>query len=208
MAPNALRDEALWAEIAAAGPRPSAFLGSELSDSDDEVRAEHARRRSFIARFAYAAPTPEAVHELARFLDAHRTLEVGAGLGLWARLLRDEGVSIAATDVAPMLEQSFIDVTRLDAAAAVVTHPECDALLLVWPPHKQAMAYRALRCFRGERLACVGDPQFIGDGAFQEEVAKGWTLEGKVSLPSWPGLIDSVRVYRRFQAQRHPRHSI
>lgn len=200
MAPSALTREALWAAIAAAGPRPSAFLGSDFADSDDGVRAEHARRRSFIARFAYAVPTPEAIRALVRFFDACRIIEVGAGLGLWARLLRDAGISIAATDVAPVPEQDFGEVAPFEAAAAVVAHPECDALLLIWPPHEQAMAYRALRCFRGELLACIGDPRFVGDVAFHDEVAKLWTLERVVPLPSWPGLEDSVCTYRHSAA--------
>src|SRR5690606_28445905 len=123
-------EEAFWAAIASAGPRLRTFLGSESSDSDIEVLEEHARRRSFIARFSYAVPTPCAVRALADFFGSQQVMEVCAGLGLWARLLRRWGTSIVATDLAPNTGGSFVAVGSFDAEAAVQANAESTGLLL------------------------------------------------------------------------------
>ncbi|MCY4582461.1 MAG: hypothetical protein OXE50_06655 [Chloroflexi bacterium] len=188
---------ALWSAIEAAGPRLWAHRGSESADSDEALREEHARRRTFIAWYGYAAPTREAVRAVADFLEGRTVLEVCAGLGLWARLLRDEGVSVLATDAGEQQGPSYICVEQCDALSAVDAHGSCDALLLCWPPEGQPVAAEALRRFGGERLVYVGDGRFTGDAAFHDMLGSDWRLERRLPLPSWPGLEDCLRLYAR-----------
>lgn len=189
--------DALWKAIGAAGPHPQAYLGSESQDSDEQVRAEHARRRSFIARFGYAVPTPTTIAAIAGFFEERRVLEVFAGLGLWASLLQDAGLSIVATDAALPQAEPYVPIELSEAPQAVDAHPECGGLLLIWPPRDVPAAHRALTRFAGDRLVVVGDHRFIADPPFHEELDRGWTLARKVPLPSWPGLNDEARLYRR-----------
>ena len=192
-----LSGRGLWAGIVEAGPRLWAQQGSEAADSDESLREEHGRRRSFIARYGYAAPTPEAVSAIADFLGERRTLEVCAGLGLWTRLLRDAGASVLATDADPQGEAAYVCVERQDATAAVAGHPACDALLLCWPPHRKPVAADALRGFRGSRVVAVGDVRFTGDAAYHAALGRDWRLERSLPLPSWPGIEDCARLYTR-----------
>ena len=189
--------EALWSAIEAAGPRPWAHQGSESADSDDALRREHARRRTFIAWYGYAVPTREAVRAAADFLEGCSVLEVCAGLGLWARLLRDEGARVIATDAGGPQEPSYVCIEGCDAQSAVVAHGSCEALLLCWPPDGQPAAAKALGQFRGTRLVYVGDSRFTGDAVFHDMLGSDWRLERMLPLPSWPGLEDCVRLYTR-----------
>ena len=192
-----LSNRELWAAIEAAGPRPWARGGSESVDSDEAVREEHARRRTFIAHYGYAVPTREAIRAVAGFLKRHLTLEVCAGLGLWARLLHDEGVSIVSTDAAKPHDASYVSVEQQEAVAAVATHGECDALFICWPPDRKPAATRALLAFNGSRLVYVGDERFTGTGGFHEVLYRDWRIQRRLILPSWPGLTDAARLYLR-----------
>lgn len=187
----------LWAAIEAAGPQPWAHRGSESIDSDEALRGEHARRRSFIAYYGYAVPTREAVRGVAEFLESCSVLEVCAGLGLWARLLADEGVRVLATDAGEPQGPPYVDIERRDALSAIDLHKSCDALLLCWPPDGQSIATEALRSFRGARFVSMGDSRFTGDAAFHEALSRDWRLEQVLPLPSWPGIDDRVRLYVR-----------
>ncbi len=188
---------ALWAGIEAADPKPWARQGSESVDSDEAVREEHARRRTFIAFYGYAVPTREAVRAIAGFFDGRSVVEVCAGQGLWARLLRDEGVSVVATDESEPQGAPYVCVERRNAAAAIAAHGECDALLICWPPDRQPAAAHALRCFGGDRLVYVGDERFTGSAAFHGLLSRHWRLQHRLALPSWPGIEDSARFYVR-----------
>ena len=190
----------LWANIEDAGPQAHAYLGSSSVDSDDAIRSEHARRRSFIAYYAYAVPTRDAIAAIANFVNRRSMLEVCAGAGLWARLLSDVGVDMVATDGAQPRGSPFYPVHELEAEAAVRAHPDHDALLLCWPPDKRDVAHRALCAFIGDRLVCVGDARFIADADFQALLASEWIREEGLPLPSWPGIVDSLTLFSKRQS--------
>ena len=189
--------DALWSALVAAGPRPWAHQGTESADSDDALRGEHARRRTFIAWYGYAVPTREAVRAVADFLEGCSVLEVCAGLGLWARLLRDGGVNVTATDAGAPQGPSYVRIEQRDALSAVAGLGPCDALLLCWPPDGQPVAAEVLRRFGGGRFIFIGDGRFTGDAAFHDMLGSDWRLERMLPLPSWPGIDDCVRLYTR-----------
>ena len=144
-----------------------------------------------------SVPTREAVRAVGEFLGGCSVLEVCSGLGLWARLLHDEGVSVLATDAGEPRGSSFVCVERRDALTAIAAHDACDALLLCWPPDGQPVASEALRTFGGARLVSIGDSRFTGDAVFHGMLSRDWHLERQLQLPSWPGIEDCVRLYTR-----------
>ena len=188
----------LWASIEAAGPDAGPEpLGLAFDDSEDYARAQYARRRTFIAFYAYAIPTCEAISAIAEFAGGHSVIEVCAGGGLWASLLAAEGVQVAATDAVPPRAAPHFSIEALDAQDAVRAHPECGCLLMCWPPDKQDAAFRAVDAFQGGRLVYVGDARFSADDNLRTLLARDWQLDAELPLPSWPGLDDYVRLYTR-----------
>lgn len=215
--------EALYREVQAAGPRRP--RGLALLPPVHLLR-EVPRRRRFMERYGWAVPTPAAVSAIADFVGSDRLLELGAGAGLWARLLAAVGLSITATDDfswgAGRGDRTslpsgfavefgrFFPVEKLDAAAAVKRYADCSCLLLIWPPPDRDMALVALAAFAGNKLVFVGDPHASGNEQFHKELDARWPLQERLALPNWPGVHDAVYLYERprsdwaVRAERRP----
>jgi hypothetical protein len=190
----------IWAEIQAAGPLAHT-PGFDPLLVDDVIEAERAqsqfdRRRAFVASYAWAVPTREAIDLIASALDGRRVLEVCAGSGLWAMLLSSRGVEIIATDGNAPGPVRHFEVRQVEALGAVEAY-RCEALMLCWPPFKDACASRALHAFEGDRVVYVGDARFTADREFHGQLEAHWSLVDEVALPSWPGTRDAARVFER-----------
>ena len=194
--------DALWAAIEAAAPLqvfpddPVLAPALDFDDSSERTLFQSDRRRTFIALYAWAVPTRQAIQTIAAFVAGRKALEVCAGSGLWARLLADRGLQVIATDAEPAPDPHF-PVEALEAEAAVQAHGDSEALLLCWPPFRADCAVRALRAFRGDRLVYVGDARFTADDRFHALVGKEWIVAQSIPLPSWPGLDDYTFLYQR-----------
>lgn len=168
--------------------------------------------------YAYAVPNEAAVRRIA---NLGPVVEVGAGLGYWARLLADAGCDVVATDVcgADPLESwdqvtagdlgfdpcffhpdaaLYYPVQRMDAEAAARTYSD-RALLLVWPPYETPMASDALRAFEGATVVVVGEGRggATGDDRFFDLLEEEFELVDVVGIPQWAGMNDDVHIYRR-----------
>lgn len=191
----------LWAAIEAAGPLPDNASFDPLLVQDvlqaERYRAQYDRRRQFIASFAWAVPTREAVAAIAAFTQGRRVLEVCAGSGLWARLLAEAGVDIVASDALFPAGPAYAAILVMDAVSAVRSHPERAFLLICWPPFRRDCARLALEEFAGDRLAYIGDSRFTAEAGFHALLARDWRLAADLALPSWPGIDDRLRLYQR-----------
>ena len=127
--------------------------------------------------FAFALPNHAALQAIARHAP-HGCIEVGAGNGLWAALLRAHGVPCAVSD-STRSTHAFCKVAVSGSATAASRADADSALLLCWPPLEQEastdgdddgadgggaadgadnlMALDALRAFPGNTLLYVGE---------------------------------------------------
>ena len=173
--------------------------------------------------YAYALPDEDLIRRIAA--DAP-LVEVGAGLGYWAWLLRQAGAEVRATDRRPPAQ--YIDargrlratpgrrsgrpndwteprpawtlVEEADAAEAAAAAPDHAALLIVWPPYADPMAADALRAFRGAVVWYVGEGRggACADLAFFDELEDAWAPDELHALIRFPGMHDwAQRLVRR-----------
>lgn len=161
------------------------------------------RRQNFVQVLTWAIPTPGAVEEIARFIGNRRTLEVCAGTGVWAALLRQHGVQITATDLNPPAS-TFFPVEALDAVEAVKKH-QPDVLFLCWPPYAKLTAYNALRAFRGDLVVYIGEDSggCTGCDKFHALLEAEWTKRHYPIL-RWEGIYDGVYLLERIKAGGPP----
>lgn len=199
-------------------------LGVQSSEEMRTLLEFHQNVVSLVAtNFSFALPCARALRAIAR--HAPSVVELGAGSGLWAELLRRGGVPVDAFDVAPP-RRRFGRVDQGGPASAGGASGAA-ALLLCWPPLEceapvagqrdgamQLMALDALRAYRGPTLLYIGEWRGCtglvshmssrtcehgqqGGERFQAAVEAGWSLVERVALPRWPGFADALYVFRR-----------
>jgi hypothetical protein len=128
---------------------------------------------------AWGIPNKEALEELAKYQPI---LEVGAGLGYWAKLLQDRNVEILPTDRdAPTLAHT--KVTQVDTLHSIENRNY--TLFMCWVPEEAAI--EVSRAYEGNTIIWVGEQ--IKFPNFQ--------LEKEITLPQWKGYEDSMQVFRR-----------
>jgi tetratricopeptide (TPR) repeat protein len=187
------------------GPHDNPFEQQFRMFDGASNEAKAAMRGILVDRYAWGIPNEEA-------LDAIRAqgpiVEIGAGTGYWAALLRARGADVVAYDYQPVQEghnhfhssrQPWTTVLPGDESMAA-RHPD-RALFLCWPLPGDPMAVNALRAYKGDTLIFVGETGggMHGDEAFADEIANHWRLVQDVSIPNWdvPMVNDALYIYRR-----------
>jgi hypothetical protein len=160
----------------------------------ESLSPEWLKLKSAIAgHFAWAVPTEEAVRTIAKY--SIPVVEIGAGSGYWAWMMRQAGVAVAAFDADPPVF-TWDKVARGDERA-IFSCPD-HMLLLCWPPWQSDMACNALTCHRGEYFVYVGE--WMGGCAnlrfFAQLVATFEPVE-QVNIPQWYNRDDSLMIFRR-----------
>jgi hypothetical protein len=142
--------------------------------------------------FAWAVPTEEAIACIRR--HAASVVEVGAGSGYWAWLMRQAGIVVAAFDRDPP-QFTWSEVECGDESVAFA-HPE-KALFLCWPPWASNMAVNALAAYGGEHVVYVGE--WIGgaaNGSFFGWLTAGFECIDSHAIPQWYMRDDRLMVFR------------
>ena len=167
--------------------------------------AVEAARTNFIQQFSFAVPCSEVLDSLA---SLEPILEVGAGTGFWAHLMRMRGIDVWATDgedestrnTHSQVVAGFGINERLDGQVAVESYPGLN-VFMCWPPYWTDWPERTLLAMeRGMYLAVIcdragvaGSAQFHGilETQFEEQVHL------RVHQPNWPRIWDSFSVWRK-----------
>ena len=161
------------------------------------------RRHAFIDQYSFAVPSREALAAIARFSPL---IEIGAGTGYWAKLLRKAGADVLAFDLAPPALGSsnphgwtWTHTEVLPGGTEkLLEHPD-RTLFLCWPPYASAMAARCLELYQGEHLVYIGEgvSGCTGDDRFHELLERAWVCIETVDIPHWPSVHDQLEVYQR-----------
>ena len=174
-------------------------------------------RDTLAVRYAHAIPDETALDALAELAPL---VELGAGTGYWASLLRRRGVDILAFDTCPPIDTRHANPYHRNADAVGVCWttvqpggPEQAAafpertLFLCWPPNTD-MAEQALQQYAGPRLALIGasgSSMVTATPAFCAALREMFALQAIVPIPHWYGLDDRLTVWVRREARARRR---
>src|SRR5207249_317953 len=118
----------------------------------------------YAREYAYAIPSEGALDAI-QDTSPNGLIEVGAGGGYWAQLLRERGLDVAAFDEDPdPLTNAWITRSwgRVDRAPAAIAADYPDrTLFLCWPPDGHPMALDALTAYEGQTIALIAAPHGI-----------------------------------------------
>jgi len=143
------------------------LAGNPLLDELDVGVRDPGHREHLRRRFGFTAPDEDAL-ALVAANSARGVVEIGAGVGYWARLLHEHGVDVLAYDIAPPPapanrwfdgQQPWFPIHVGDAAVAA-EHLD-RTLLIVWPTRNETWAADAAArhlAGGGTRLVYVGEP--------------------------------------------------
>lgn len=179
-------------------------------EAAESVDFRWSHRGVLVERYAWAIPNDEALLTLARYGPL---VEIGAGTGYWASLLRERGVDILAYDKRPLTRENhknpyfygssqWTTVRKGTKAKAAKYHER--TLFLCWPPYNSTMASDTLQTYQdagGQTVVYVGEWEgCTGDALFHEMLMEGWEEIERVRLPRWPDIRDSLWVFRKKEA--------
>ena len=153
-------------------------------------------------RYSEAIPTKAVIQRLAALGPI---IEVGAGGGYWARLIRDVDGDVIATDVeAPETNGWYPDlapwthVQQADAVEAVTQH-ENRVILSCWPPRGCNYVTRVLDAAPQNTLVLVTDGRLRQEkiDPMYDQLEDAWTRSEDIAIPRWPYRYDSLMIWRR-----------
>ena len=154
--------------------------------------------------FSWAIPSDEAILKIREFVGEETILEIGAGLGYWAKLLQRKGVKLIPTDNKGAswkhnANPSFIDIICKNHTEAIESFPNATVLFLCWPPYANPMATESLKLFRGDKLIYIGET-LGGCNAtddFFSALETQWEEINDISIEQWYGIHDRLFLYER-----------
>lgn len=156
-------------------------------------------RHEMVVEFAWAVPNEAALTALVALSPI---VELGAGSGYWASLLRERGAEVHAYDVTVGADNNWGHKktwTRVDDGdeTKVDDHQHC-TLFLCWPPGG-TLAAGAVRRYRGDCIAYVGEGRggSTATGEFFDELERHWVETQLVAIPQWDNMQDALHIYRR-----------
>jgi hypothetical protein len=172
----------------------------------------------FRAIFGFSIPSASALDQIVEFIGSTKTLEVGAGLGIWSHLLQLSGVDITPTSICDKtyygkksMEKTWTEIELINCSDAVIKYnPEC--LFLSWGCKTLA---RSMKHFTGSKIVIIGEEKKgVTDCLYSREGFEGvkvftfksanqcskvynYRLINKVTLPHWLGIRDCVYLYEK-----------
>lgn len=165
----------------------------------DERYRRNIDRFELCGMYSWAIPDDEALNVLVSLAPL---VEIGAGGGYWAHLLRTERVvDILAYDAKPG-ENRWVSrlwtKVRKGGPKKAAKFPN-RTLFLCWPPYRNPMAHECLKHYRGDTVVYIGEDYYgmTGDKAFHDLLDKEWEEAHCQSLLTWDGINDDLTVYRR-----------
>lgn len=175
-------------------------------------RPRLAWRFDLVPQYAFAIPDDRALELIAGVPQP--IVELGAGTGYWAALLKERGVDITPMDRNPPrkgrgrygFKKEFCPVRRGVPATIAVGKVAWAALMLCWPCYNSSFAFDAVKAFRGDWLIYIGESGggCTGDDAFHYLLDEEWVEVEDYGIPQWWGIHDRLLIFKRASAEVCP----
>lgn len=163
-------------------------------------------REEAVRIYGYAIPEHTALTAIKDFVKKLSLVELGAGLGYWAKLLSEMSVDISAYDKNPVGDTTSNTYPFKHSAPhylvkkgdeSMLFSDAWDCLMLIWPCYNSNFAQDALEAFQGDKLIYIGEwGGCTATEEFHEVLESGWTRE-RVDLPNWCSIHDDMFLCTR-----------
>lgn len=155
-------------------------------------------RQALVAKYAWGIPSDAAIELLLRYSPL---VEMGAGTGYWAGLIRSAGGDVLAYDRYPPPDrrnrwhagQPTWSEVQPGGVKRLRLHPD-RTLFLCWPPDDEPMGIESLTAYPGRTVVFAGE---TGAGSDLARELDRWDLVETLDIPQWEGIRDRLFVLRR-----------
>jgi hypothetical protein len=149
----------------------------------------------FIDKYSFVTPPAIAIAEIKKFVGIDKVLEVGAGLGFWAKLLRLIDIDVLATDrsIYPTI-YTFIE--KIDGVEAVKKYKDKNVLMMIWPEDENWVD-ETLQNFTGNKMIFAGNHDCCATEKFYERCSNEWNNIKSIETPAWFDSNCDVKLYER-----------
>jgi hypothetical protein len=171
-------------------------------------------RHKLCGQYSWSIPDEPALQAIAEYGPI---LEMGAGTGYWAWLLRQMNVDVVAYDLHPPRpggrnhwhphHPTWTEVKR--GGVPTIGKHQDRTLMLSWPPYASNFALRCLTTYTGPYLVYIGEGRHgcCGDDRFHAlleddyhddaDAPYAWRRVRTVPLLQWYGMHDELVIYER-----------
>jgi hypothetical protein len=157
------------------------------------------RRSELVRQYSWAIPNNEALDAIA---ELSPIVEIGAGNGYWAMLLRERGAEVAAFDRHPagpendFAKRCWSETEHQEIPAALHIYR---TLFLCWPSEDEVWPEKALAEFSGPTVAYVGTPEggCCATPGFFALLERNFERVREIDIPRWYGIRDSLTIWQR-----------
>jgi hypothetical protein len=158
-------------------------------------------RADLTRKYSFAIPNPRALDFIASWGPI---VEMGAGTGYWASLLKQMKADIIAYDNFEGHRSDTYGFGKVwtaihkGAPPTLAKHPD-RTLMLCWPDYNRPFASRCMKYYQGDRLIYIGEGRggCTGNAHFHRLLDKEWEPEKSILIPHWPGIYDYLCAYQR-----------
>ena len=173
-------------------------------------------RSTITAYYAWAITNPAAIDKICKYSPI---TEIGAGGGYWAYRIHQNGGDIQAldakitiderTDIPEFAREKFKGISwesqykrfwmPIEKCSPEATAPEDRILMLCFPNNGTLMAYKCLKNYAGDTVIYIGEglDGNCAEFLFHETLHTQWRRIDTVEIPQYPGIHDSLHVYKR-----------
>lgn len=173
------------------------YLEEYLKSKGEDLKARKAREE-LVFKYSWAIPDEQSIDLIKKYSPL---VEMGAGGGYWASLIRQKGGDILCFDKYVknnyFSKQNWTEVSK-GSPKDLINYPD-RALFLCWPPYDNLMAYNCLKHFSGKYLIYIGENEGGCNGCdrFFNKLKNNYKLVEKYQNPRWNLLKDLIYVYER-----------
>lgn len=178
-------------------------------------------RFDLCSAFAWAVPDQNAIDQIVKFAQNETIIEIGAGRGYWASLIKNAGGNVECWDdysrgyspdsqTLKMIEMSrqhgyelpdFFHPVQKGSYEVLQNYPTGKGVLfLCWPEYDTSQAHDALKNFRGDKVIFVGEGWggCTGDEEFFNLLGEEWDERDPwIEIPQYNGIHDYMSLYTR-----------
>jgi len=162
-------------------------------------------RGPLVRKYSWAIPTEEAVRAV---IEHGPVVEMGAGTGYWAYLVKLLGGDIIAYDINPPAKEhslaewnvwhdNGIFTEILKGSPGILDQHSDRTLFLCWPPADSIMAMDCLGGWAGETLIFIGERGVTAEKNFFNQLDNHFSLQKIIPIPQWANANDAMTIWKK-----------